>query len=184
MNSVPQNRSEFAPSGIQQLAVDHGPMVFTVMPEIGNYRPRAEIGPRADDRIADITEMPGRDMVHQNGILDFDSLTDVTVVGQIRGAADVAVGTDFTVFPDHGDSFYVHPGQDYGTGAQDEGSVHGNPFADGSFDFFRDLGKRIFIDGKQVPGVDDHKGSVIRVRFDDRTAAGTRKSDFPVLETE
>ena len=117
MDIVADNNAEFTFAGIEQCAGNFGFVIAAVMSQVGGNRAGAEIGQRTDYGIADITQMSGADLVHQQAVLDFHRLADMAVVADISIAAQIAVGADLAVFADNDFAFDINSGQQHGTGA-------------------------------------------------------------------
>ena len=154
--------AEFAAAGVDEAALDHGTVVLAVVTEIRGDGARAEVDVLADDGVADVGEVPGGDVRHEDGVLDFDGLPNVAFVGDEVVAAQVAVRADLAVLADHGDALDVDAGEQHGAFAQDHHAVERDAFAHGAVDDVFGVAREVFlVDLQQIPRIADAEGRFV-----------------------
>ena len=182
MDVVADDRAEFAPSGVDERSVYERAVVFPVVAQIPDDRPRAEVHAVAQHRIADVAQVSDGGLEADHRVFDFDRLTDVAVVADDGVAADVAVGADLAVLADHGVALDEDAGQDARPFAEAEHALD----VRGCRDFARDLrrvefGDQSLVQYEDVPRVADaHPGKLkyfaaVAARTDDFVAVAHRE---------
>src|SRR5664280_323218 len=91
MHVVSHNHSEFSPARIKNLAFHPYFYIFPVVAEICNFRARSEITTAPDYAISYITQVPHMGTLHDYRILDFNGISNPSVVSNCCGRTDEAV---------------------------------------------------------------------------------------------
>lgn len=109
---VTDDGAEFEAFGIEQLAIDHGAVMGTVMTEIRGDGACAEIDLGSDDRVPDERQVADGGVGKDEGVFHFHRMTDDAVIGDAGRAADVAIGANFAVIADDDIALNHHARQD------------------------------------------------------------------------
>lgn len=91
VNMVADNGTELATACVDEDSIHHGPMVLSIVTQIGCGCAGTQVDFFTQHRIAYVREMADVGVGKDEAILDFDGLADVTVV------TDAGVATDITV---------------------------------------------------------------------------------------
>ena len=143
--------AELSATGVDEITLDGGAMIGSIVAEVGGDGSGSEVGFGTDVAVADVAEMTDGSAVAEDGVFDFDTLADVAVVADTCGATEIAVGADLAVLSDDDASFDEDAGEDFG------------PFANNNFGAFPHLdgvlsgpvgdgGHNLFVDVEEVPG--------------------------------
>jgi hypothetical protein len=158
VDSVADDGSKFAASGVDELAVDFGAVVGSVMAEVGGDCATSEVYVFAEIAIAEVGKVTGGSSIGEDGVFDFDGLTDMAVVADGCGATKVTIWADLAVFADDDGAFNVNSGKDFSAFTNDDFGVvaelnggMAGPVLDG--------GDELGVEIEEVPRVGDVEGS-------------------------
>ena len=157
VDSVADDGSEFAASGIDELAVDFGAVVCAVVAKVGGDGASSKVCVFAEIAVTEVGEVTGGGSVGEDGVFDFNGLADMAVVSDGGGATKVTIWADLAVFADDDGAFNVNSGKDFSAFTNDDFGVvaelnggMAGPVLDG--------GNEPGVEIKEVPRVSDVEG--------------------------